>query len=93
MPTLDRITIYPVKSLDGIDLEEAVLLPSGGLEHDRRWQLVDTNGLADWEMRGFGCEPVFAERKPMAEDVAAKLFKQAKGVSLVRAVEAWHSIN
>lgn len=44
MPTLDRITIYPVKSLDGLDLEEAVLLPSGGLEHDRRWQLVDMEG-------------------------------------------------
>lgn len=44
MPTLDRITIYPVKSLDGLDLDEAVLLPSGSLEHDRRWQLVDMEG-------------------------------------------------
>lgn len=62
-------------------------------DHQGRWHLVDTNGLADWEMRRFGCEPVFAERKPMADAVAIKLSKQAKGVSLVRAVEAWHSIN
>ena len=29
MPTLDRITIYPVKSLDGVDVESARVLPSG----------------------------------------------------------------
>ncbi|MFM7034641.1 MAG: MOSC N-terminal beta barrel domain-containing protein [Planctomycetia bacterium] len=41
MPTLDRITIYPVKSLDGVDVEECRVLPSGALENDRRWRLVD----------------------------------------------------
>jgi len=44
MPTLDRITIYPVKSLDGVDVAAARVLPSGGLEHDRRWQLTDMDG-------------------------------------------------
>ena len=44
MPTLDRITIYPVKSLDGVDVAEARVLPSGALEHDRRWQLTDMEG-------------------------------------------------
>jgi uncharacterized protein YcbX len=44
MPTLDRITIYPVKSLDGLDVEVCAVLPSGALEHDRRWQLVDLEG-------------------------------------------------
>ena len=44
MPTLDRITIYPVKSLDGVDVPEALVLPSGALEHDRRWQLTDIDG-------------------------------------------------
>ena len=33
-PTLDRITLYPVKSLDGVDVEEARVLPSGTLEFD-----------------------------------------------------------
>jgi uncharacterized protein YcbX len=44
MPTLDRITVYPVKSLDGLEVTKAQLLPGGGLEHDRRWQLVDLEG-------------------------------------------------
>jgi len=44
MPTLDRITIYPVKSLDGMDVDQAVVLPCGALEHDRRWRLVDMDG-------------------------------------------------
>ena len=43
-PTLDRITLYPVKSLDGVDVDEACVLPSGALEHDRRWRLVDIDG-------------------------------------------------
>ena len=44
MPTLDRIAVYPVKSLDGVELTEARLLPGAGLERDRRWQLVDLDG-------------------------------------------------
>jgi uncharacterized protein YcbX len=44
MPTLDRITIYPVKSLDGVDVAECGVLPSGALENDRRWRLVDLDG-------------------------------------------------
>lgn len=46
MPTLERITIYPVKSLDGVAVENARVLPTGALEHDRRWQLVDMEGRA-----------------------------------------------
>ncbi len=44
MPYLAGITIYPVKSLDGLGLAEATVLPSGGLMHDRRWRLVDDEG-------------------------------------------------
>jgi uncharacterized protein YcbX len=44
MSTLDRITVFPVKSLDGVEVAEARVLASGGLEHDRRWQLVDMEG-------------------------------------------------
>ena len=44
MPTLDRIEIYPVKSLDGLELVECGVLESGGLENDRRWRLVDMDG-------------------------------------------------
>lgn len=38
---VSRITVYPVKSLDGIDVPQAKVLPSGALEHDRRWAIID----------------------------------------------------
>ena len=44
MPYLSGITIYPVKSLDGLGLSEATVLPGGALMHDRRWRLVDAEG-------------------------------------------------
>jgi len=44
MPTLDRITVYPVKSLDGVEVAAANVLPTGALEHDRRWHIVDPEG-------------------------------------------------
>src|SRR5262249_37241441 len=46
MARLARIVIYPVKSLDGLAVDQARVLPSGALEHDRRWALVDTQ--AKW---------------------------------------------
>ena len=39
-----RITIYPIKALDGVPVAEARVLPSGALEHDREWAIVTTNG-------------------------------------------------
>ncbi len=44
MLSLERITIYPIKSLDGLVVDEAHVLPAGGLANDRRWQLVDMEG-------------------------------------------------
>ena len=37
---LREIWIYPIKSLGGISLNEASILPKG-IEHDRRWMLID----------------------------------------------------
>ena len=37
---VSAINVYPIKSLRGDSLEEA-LICSNGLEHDRRWMLVD----------------------------------------------------
>ncbi len=44
MPYLSGITVYPVKSLDGIGLEEVAVLHGGALANDRRWRLVDVEG-------------------------------------------------
>ena len=43
-PYLSRITIYPVKSLDGVDLQKAVITASGCLLHDREYAIADTDG-------------------------------------------------
>jgi uncharacterized protein YcbX len=40
--TLSEIIIYPIKSLGGIALEEAVV-EEKGLQYDRRWMLIDEN--------------------------------------------------
>lgn len=40
---LSEINIYPIKSLGGISLTEAVI-EEKGLQYDRRWMLVDENG-------------------------------------------------
>ena len=44
MLLLSEIWIYPIKSLGGISLDAATVLQRG-LEHDRRWMLVDEQGL------------------------------------------------
>ena len=44
MPRLARIFIYPIKSFDGMAVDEARVLPSGALEHDRRFALFDAEG-------------------------------------------------
>lgn len=41
---LSEIWIYPIKSLGGIRVEQAKVLQKG-LEYDRRWMLVDENGM------------------------------------------------
>lgn len=41
MPLLSRITIYPIKSLDGFTVESAELMPTGPLVGDRQWAIVD----------------------------------------------------
>jgi hypothetical protein len=39
-----RITLRPVRGLDGVTVAAARVLPSGALEHDRRWRFVDGDG-------------------------------------------------
>lgn len=43
MPTVASLHVYPVKGLKGIDLAEA-RATERGLEHDRRWMIVDPQG-------------------------------------------------
>jgi uncharacterized protein YcbX len=43
-PVIDRITIYPVKSLDGISLQKAKIGNGGCLEHDREYAICKSDG-------------------------------------------------
>lgn len=40
MVRVSRIVVYPVKSFDGLEVEQARVLPSGCLENDRRFALI-----------------------------------------------------
>lgn len=44
VPTLARIRIHPIKSLDPVEVATARIGPSGGLEHDRAWALYTGDG-------------------------------------------------
>ncbi|RZV10583.1 hypothetical protein BDK88_1752 [Natrinema hispanicum] len=44
MARLERLRAYPVKALDGIDLERAAVLDGGTIEHDREFALFDADG-------------------------------------------------
>lgn len=43
-PVLRRITIYPVKALDGMSLEKAQISEGGCILHDREFAMSDSNG-------------------------------------------------
>lgn len=43
-PILSRITIYPVKSLDGTSLQKAMITEGGCLLHDREYAISDETG-------------------------------------------------
>lgn len=44
MTTLERIRIHPIKSLDATTRETARIVDNGGLEWDRRYAIVDSDG-------------------------------------------------
>ncbi len=71
MPTLDRITIYPVKSLDGMEVVESCVLESAALANDRRWRLVDMDGRV-----------INAKRSPLFHAIRAEFTLDERLVTL-----------
>lgn len=61
MPQLSEITVYPVKSLDGLSLPVCALLESGALGGDRRFRLVDSKGKVLNSKRTPKLHPIRAE--------------------------------
>jgi hypothetical protein len=71
MPELARITLYPIKSLDGVSVPEAVVLPSGALQHDRRFEIRDEHG-----------QLVNGKRTPKVHAVRAEFDSSCRSVTL-----------
>ncbi|QSJ18312.1 MOSC N-terminal beta barrel domain-containing protein [Nostoc sp. UHCC 0702] len=44
MPYLAKILLYPIKSLDGVEVEQARILATGALENDREFAIFDEQG-------------------------------------------------
>ena len=44
MAHVERITVYPVKGIDGVDLDAARVLDGGTVEYDREFALFDADG-------------------------------------------------
>jgi len=44
MATIERLTVYPVKGLDGTDRDRADITPGGTLAHDREFAFFDDDG-------------------------------------------------
>ncbi|MCH2115329.1 MAG: MOSC N-terminal beta barrel domain-containing protein [Pirellulales bacterium] len=85
MPRLTRITIYPIKSLDGCDVREAVVLPTGSLAGDRRYELVDSGGNV---VNGKKCAAIHNIRAafgPHMKDVTLGVGQNYKTFSLAEA--------
>lgn len=71
MPHLARITIYPIKALDGVALTETAFTPGGALAHDREYCLVDGNGRT-----------INGKRTALVHQVRAQFDLTARTVSL-----------
>jgi len=44
MPRIHKITVYPIKSLDGTEVAESRITPGGALAYDRAWALYNEAG-------------------------------------------------
>lgn len=59
MATVERLRVFPVKGLDGIDLDSARILDGGTLVHDRKFALFDADS-----------EVINGKRTPRVHDLA-----------------------
>jgi uncharacterized protein YcbX len=66
-PRLTRIDIYPIKSLDGLPVQTAQVLPSGALQHDRGLALFDVSGRV---VNGKRTPKIHQVRSRFGEDVS-----------------------
>ena len=68
---ISRITIYPIKSLDGIQVTEAPIAPGGSLVGDREFALYDESGVL-----------INAKRTAKIHEIRAEYELQQRAVTL-----------
>lgn len=76
-PQVSQLLIYPIKSLDGVEVKSATVLPSGALQGDREFALVDELGRF---VNGKRCQQVHLLRTQF-DQVAGKVAIAAPGQS------------
>ena len=72
MPILSRITLYPIKSLDGVEVDQAEVLSGAGLKGDREWALFDGAGRL---VNGKRTAAVHAVRSRFSPDLSEAVFQ------------------
>ena len=75
MPLLQRITIFPIKSLDGHELDRADVLPSGALAGDRRYALKDRSGRF---VNGKRCAAIHGIRARFSDDLQSVVLSSGR---------------
>lgn len=75
-PTVARLVLHPVKSLDGQAVPEATVLPSGALTHDRAYAIVEADGGGIVDAKGHAALHRLRSRLDVAAGV---LFLAADG--------------
>jgi uncharacterized protein len=83
LPTLSRIEIFPVKSLDGVVLQDVTVLPSGALKGDRQYALLDAKGQF---VNGKTNALIHRLRATFSEDLTAIHLKD-------QAIESWETFS
>ena len=78
-PTLERLAVYPVKSLDPLPLEEATVMDDGGLSHDREFAIVDA---ADRYVNAKNDRRVHQIRSAFDPDAGRLTLRRADGPSI-----------
>jgi uncharacterized protein YcbX len=91
-PYLACIRLYPVKSLDPLEVDEVVVLRDAGLAHDREFCLLDENGVIVNSKR-FGEQliPIRSEVDLGLGELTLHTKYAADSVPILRSTEYRHS--
>ena len=80
MSRLSRITIYPLKSFEGLVVEEAQVLSNGALQHDRQFALVDPEGKFINAKRTIAVHGLQLQLDPVGRSLTARRRSQTESV-------------